>query len=116
MKSKQLPSKIKILDQIFDIIYVEKISEVDGEGIKSVLGQADLIDHKIRIYKPKGYSGSEVWNTIFHEMIHVICEVLKIEEIIEKDDKSQERIVNLLATGLNTTMIDNKFCFKDINS
>lgn len=121
MKSKNIimfPTKIKILDQIFKISYLDKLSEIDGDGIKQVYGQTDFHNKTMRIFCPKNFSTAEVWNTIMHEAIHVIFETFKIAECDEKlsQDAYQEKVIHLLATGINTIMIDNNFYRQKIDS
>ena len=121
MKTKNtvmFPTKIKILDQIFKIIYSEKLSEIDCDGITQMYGQTNFHTKTIRIYRPIDFSTAEVWNTIMHEAIHVIFETLKISEGDDKlnDTTYQEKVIHLLATGINTMMIDNNFYCQKIDS
>lgn len=121
MKSKStvmFPTRIKILDQIFKIFYSDKLSEIDSDGIKQAYGQTNFHNKTIRIYRPKDFSTAEVWNTIMHEAVHVIFETLKIAEGDEKlsQEAYQEKAVHLLATGINTMMIDNDFYCQKIDS
>ncbi len=112
------PTKIKILDQIFKIYYSDKLSQIDGDGIKQAYGQTDFHSKTMRIFRPKDFSTAEVWNTIIHEAVHVIFETFKITEGDEKlsQEVYQEKVIHLLATGINTMMIDNNFYYQKINS
>lgn len=121
MKSKtkvMFPTKIKILDQFFKIYYSDKLSEIDGDGIKQAYGQTDFHNKTMRIFRPKNFSTAEVWNTIMHEAVHVIFDTFKIAGGDEKlsQEAYQEKAVHLLATGINTMMIDNNFYCQKIDS
>ena len=117
-KSVMFPTRIKILDQIFKVSYLEKLSEIDSDGIKQAYGQTDFHNKTMRIYRPKDFSIAEVWNTIIHEAVHVIFETFKIAEGDDKlnDEAYQEKVIHLLATGINTMMIDNNFYSHKIDS
>ena len=119
MKTKNtamFPTKIKILDQIFKVTYSEKLSEIDCDGIIQAYGQTNFQTKTIRIYRPKDFSTAEVWNTIMHEAMHIILEIFKICDDDNKLNNAifEEKVTHLLATGINTMMIDNNFYFQKI--
>jgi hypothetical protein len=107
----KFPKQIKIVDQIYDIIYTDNLI-TDNLKENECLGQIDFSMRKIKIYKPEDQSDNDTWNTLFHELLHAIIDIFKIEEIENLPENQQEHIIHLLATGLNVIMIDNKLCFK----
>ncbi len=113
-KDSKFPTKIKIFDQMYRISYLERSVDIDEAEQTACFGQTNFHAHTIRIYKPKIYSTAEIWNTIIHESLHVIIEALKIEDFGE--EKNEERLIHLLATGINTMMIDNNFYCQKIDS
>lgn len=99
--NKQMPTEIKILDKIYTIEYMDKPSDVDLYKRDSLWGQVDYWTHSIRIYKTNR-SNIEMWHTIWHEILHAICEHLKLDSI-----KKDEKIIDLLALGINSVISDN---------
>lgn len=112
MKKSKFPTKIKILDQIYSVNYVDRLSDVSSET--KAVGHIDTHKKIIDVFKPKNCNESDVWNTIIHESLHAIVETLRIEEISNLEEKNLETVIHLLATGINTLMIDNKLCFRDV--
>ena len=102
---RELPSEVKILDVVYSIEYIEKPSDVDIFKRKSLWGQIDFWTRTIRIYD-NGRQASDVWQTIWHEVLHGLCEKLDVDS--EKGKLSEnEKAVDLLATGINSVLIDN---------
>ncbi len=97
------PDKINILGTDFSIAYVDKPSDVDLHGYKALWGQIDYWTSTIRVYKNKRPS-YDIWHTIFHEVLHGICERLKLEELNENEDA-----IDLLVLGLMDVLGRNKF-------
>jgi len=108
----KLPTKVKIIDVIYDIVYFDKPSEVDVLGRESYWGCIDFWTKTIRVYRTEKFSDMEVMNTILHEIIHGICYKLQIDQIDKHADK--EKIVHLLATGLNAVLNDNPELFFEV--
>ena len=107
-----LPDSVKVFDVTYSIEYVEKPSDVDIHGRTSCWGQVDYWTRTIRVYTGSG-NAQEVWNTIWHETLHCIAEKLAIEE---KGGKlcEDEPAINLLATGINSVLNDNKWMRKSL--
>lgn len=105
------PTELKILDQTFKVLYFDNPSEVDPRGADSMYGHFDRMNHEIRIYNKDGLSEAEVWNSLIHESIHAIVNILKINEISSLDSFDEEHAVHLLATGLNALLHDNNLNF-----
>ena len=53
----------------------------------------------------------EVWNTIIQQVIEVIIDLLEISSIEDLGYEERLRVINQLATGLNSVMFDNHFRF-----
>ena len=97
-----LPEKIKIFDVTYTITYVDKPSEVDILERNLLFGQIDYWTRSIRIYK-NDRTIEDIWQTIWHEVIHAICDRMKIDDLINEIEK----VTDLLATGINLVINDN---------
>lgn len=100
------PNQIKVLDHYYKIEYCEKPSDVDIFKRESLWGQVDYWTRTIRVYKTQETPNEEILNTIIHEVLHILISGMKIDDIIS-DKKNEEKIVHLLATGLNMFFNDN---------
>jgi len=96
-----LPNRIKLFDVVYNITYVDKPSDVDIYKRNSLFGQVDYWTRTIRIYH-NGRSEADIWQTLWHEIIHAICEKLKLEDL-----RKDEHATDLLATGINSIILDN---------
>lgn len=101
MNTTNLPSEIKIFDTVYTIEYVDKPSDVDINKREALWGQIDYWTQSIRIYN-NGQSLSSVWQTIWHEILHGICEKLKLKELNKDEDK-----IDMLAMAINSVIHDN---------
>lgn len=97
-----LPTEIKIFDITYKITYTDKPSEVDIFKRDSLWGQIDYWTRTIRIYND-GLSINDIWQTIWHEVLHGICDKLKLDDL-----RTDEKTIDLLATGINSVIVDNK--------
>jgi len=102
---ENLPAQIKMLDIVYAVSYVDKPSDVDSQKRQSLFGQVDYWTRSIRVYA-NDRSESDIRQTLWHELIHALCEKLHIET---KEDKlmDDEQAIDLLATGINTLLQDN---------
>jgi len=102
------PKSIKIFDVVYKIIYVAKPSDVDIFKRESLWGQIDFWTRTIRIYDTDR-ADADILQTIWHELLHGICAKLKLDNL-NKDEHS----IDLLATAINTILMDNvkDFSFK----
>jgi len=107
-----LPTKVKIIDVTYDIVYYDKPGDVDLLGRESKWGCIDFWTKTIRVYRTEKFSDMEVRNTILHEIIHGLCYKLQIDQIEKHAD--YEKIVHLLATGLNAVLNDNPNLFFEV--
>lgn len=91
-----LPNKVNILGVEYKIFYFDKPSEVDIYKRESFWGQIDYWTRTIRIYNNGKRPNEDIWQTIFHEVIHGIAEALSLKSI-KKDENHDELDVLALA-------------------
>lgn len=108
--SMNLPDKIKIIDTVYAIEYVEKPSDVDIFRRESLWGQIDYWTRTIRVYRNVRCE-SDIWQTLWHEIIHAICEKLHIATTDGKLNDN-ETVIDLLATAINAVLLDNDWLRK----
>lgn len=75
----KLPENVNICGITYKIEYKENPSEVDIHNRTSLWGQIDYWTRTIRIYYNEN-TIEDVWQSIFHEVIHGICEHLSLNE------------------------------------
>ena len=71
------PDTVWILGKKYSISYVDKPSDVDIFGRKSLWGQIDYWTTSIRIYD-KGMDDGEIQSSLWHEIVHAIDEELHL--------------------------------------
>jgi len=101
------PTKVTIFGKLYSIQYMDNPSNVDHFGRKSLWGQLDHWAHSIRVYAPPAFSNGEVWDTIFHEILHALAAELKLDIEENEDD------VALLALGLADVLLRNEWLRKE---
>lgn len=99
------PSEIKIFSKVYTVTYITDISEVDKDKEDILYGQANFRDNTVRIYNNGNSPSTEVWHTLFHEIIHIIKHNLDMDFETEGDEK----IIDNLALALTHLLIENKF-------
>ena len=97
----KLPTKIKILDAEYTINYVDDENKMSDEG------NVVPYENTINIYRGNR-SLNEVWQTLWHEWIHMLKHKLSIK--IPK--RFEEAIIDQLALGVNLINIENQLSFK----
>ena len=107
-----LPDKVKIFDIVYSISYLDKPSDVDLHQRESLWGQIDYWTRTIRIYH-NGRSDEDVWQTLWHEIIHGVCNKLDLQDKDGNDLYENEKFVDLMATGINCILNDNDWIKKD---
>jgi hypothetical protein len=100
------PTEVKILDVVYSIEYVDNPADVDIHKRTALWGQVDYWTRSIRIYV-NDRQLSSVWHTLWHEIVHAICQHLNIEADKSGDLADDEKAVDLLATGINSVLHDN---------
>lgn len=96
---KRRPEEIIILGLHYTIEYVDRPSDVDINKRESLWGQIDYWTRSIRVYD-NGRRDEDVWETILHEVIHAIADVLKLGDIGEDETA-------LLSLGLADVLFRN---------
>lgn len=100
-----LPSEVKIIDVVYTIEYVEKPSDVDIFKRQTLWGQCDFWTRTIRVYH-NDRQPADVAQTLWHEILHAICEKMHIETS-DGELGDNENAIDLLATGINAVLRDN---------
>jgi hypothetical protein len=98
------PEKLIILGIPYTIVYCDKPYDVDNEGRKSLFGCCDYWKREIRIYNAKKIE--DIWETLWHEILHAIADLLKLEILNVENDKKHDEL-DILALALNDTLIRN---------
>lgn len=103
---KSLPQSIKILDSVYTIKYVNSTKKVNPSGKEDLDGLWDPKAQTITLFLNKK-SMNEVWQTLWHELLHAVVGKMWIQEI--EKSKNEERIIDLLALGVSSIIADNDF-------
>src|SRR4030065_2572715 len=98
------PDKVNILGIDYSITYCDKPSDVDVHKYDALWGQTDFWTRSIRIYDNGNRPTEDIWQVIFHEVIHGIADALHIDELKGKD---KEDTVDLLALALTDILFRN---------
>lgn len=99
------PQRVNVLGKEYSITYVDNPAEVDLEKRRSLWGQVDYWTRTIRVYD-NGRTLEDLWETIVHEVIHIIGDDLHIEGISGKSDQVEEA-VDLLGLALTDVLFRN---------
>lgn len=95
--------KIKIFDSYYNILYVDKQTDVNPkDSSRENYGFVNYENKQIRIYNSGDYSRIEVRKTIIHEVIHILFHEMHI------DIKDLEEAIIALTLGINTIIEDNR--------
>jgi hypothetical protein len=78
MKTSRFPKELTICGNVFPVLYFDKQSEVDIDGVKPLLGQVCHLQQQIRVYKG-ARPDTGVLCTIWHEALHAIAELLHVD-------------------------------------
>lgn len=70
------PSSVNILGIVYQIEYVDKPSDVDIFKRKTLWGQIGFWTRTIRVYDRGNRPIEDVWQMIFHEVLHGIADAL----------------------------------------
>ena len=97
------PKKVNILGVEYQIIYVDNPAEVDRNKRKSLWGQVDYWERKIRVYD-NGRPKEDVFQTLLHEILHAIDEALHLD--IDESDNGHNHI-DLIALALTDVLFRN---------
>ena len=104
MKVK-MPESINIMGVPIKIVYLKNAIDVDPAQKEATLGAADFLKQEIRVWD--GGSPEITWQTIFHEVLHIIGDIAKLKLLrVDSFDKHNE--LDCLANVLADTLIRNK--------
>jgi len=96
---KQIPKAIKILGMTYPVTIHDTHNEVeDNDTGRVAWGLTNWKKQEIRLYR---CALGEMWNTLIHEVIHIVARYM----VIEMDEDTTERA----ATGITSFMVDNGF-------
>ena len=87
----------------YTITYKDKPSDVDLYGRKSMWGEIDYWTRTIRVYDG-GRSDADIWETIFHEVLHGITEMLSLKSLTDENNHGD---LGILALALTDVMFRN---------
>lgn len=96
-RKRQLPKKLIILSVEWDIVYHNNSYEVDLNKQQKYWGQTDFETNKISVFKG-GKKKEAIWNTLFHEILHIIFDQLDIDSIL---GSREENVTVALSSALN---------------
>lgn len=97
------PSSVIVLGAKYSIEYKDNPADVDHECRESLWGQVDYWTSSIRIYD-NGRAESEIWETLLHEVLHIIAHHLKMHRLTDADAHDD---LDLLALALRDTLFRN---------
>lgn len=99
-----LPDKVNILGVEYKIIYCDKPSDVDVHNYSSLWGQINHWTSTIRIYSGGNRPDEDVWQSIFHEVLHGIADSLHLNSLAKKENHDE---LDVLALALVDTLFRN---------
>lgn len=100
------PDSVNILGINYQIQYVQNASEVDIHKRESLWGQIDYWTRTIRIFDDSR-SIEDLWQTIFHEVLHGIAEQLHIKALDGNDKDDKHDTIDVLATAITDVVFRN---------
>jgi hypothetical protein len=96
------PESLNVLGIPFKIKYCDKLTDVTkNDRTTNIVGEIDHTDKIISIYD-NGRSMNDIWETILHEVIHGMVELLHIKPL-----ENDEITVDLLALGITDFLFRN---------
>jgi hypothetical protein len=97
-----LPQQIKVFDITYSITYCDVLGDVnaDPNDDTELWGFISHKSKQIRVYRGERPQ-DDVWKTLWHEILHAILERLNMDHAVDHG------VIDLLAMGINTVLIDN---------
>ena len=86
------------------IVYCENIADVDPDKRGLFLGSADVKNQEIRVYD--GGPIEYTWQSIFHETLHIMGELTKLQ-CLSIDSQRKHDELDCLANIMADTLIRN---------
>jgi len=99
-----LPDKVNILGVEYAITYFDSPSDVDIYKRKSLCSQIDFWTRTIRIYNDGKRPDEDIWQTIFHEVMHGIAKALCLKSM-KRDENHDE--LDILALAITDVIFRN---------
>jgi len=99
------PKSINIMGVPIKIIYCDNLIDVDPAKREAILGNADYVKQEIRVYG--GGSIEATWQTLMHEILHIIGDMTKTK-MLALDSLEKHNELDCLANVLADTFIRNK--------
>ena len=102
------PKELNICGVTYRIEYCDNPSDVDIHKREACWGQVDYWTQSIRVYD-KGLNAESIWNTILHEILHVIGYSLKLDilDFGKGENEIKHNELDVLARTLVDTFIRN---------
>jgi hypothetical protein len=93
------PNKVRILGKDYKVSYIPKMADVNTTGTgDDLFGQIEYVPSKIRIFD--GLGEFDRLQVLLHEIMHGVSVALQVG--------LDEKQIDLMATGLANTFLDNK--------
>ena len=101
------PTTINILGIPYQVLYVDKPSDVDIFHRKSLSGQIDYWTRTIRIHDAN-QPIEDLWSIIFHEVLHGIAIELRLKSLENDEDEDEtHKDLDILALALTDVLVRN---------
>ncbi len=108
-----LPNRVNILGVEHKIEYVDNPAEVDIWKRSSLWGQIDHWTRTIRVYK-NSRPDPDVWETVWHEILHGISNSLKIK-VNGGSLHDAEEAIDLLSLAITDVLFRNGWIRETLN-
>jgi hypothetical protein len=102
------PDEVVILGIPFSITYYEKASDVGLDGRTVVAGSIDYWTNSIKIHDD-GQPLEDIWQTLWHEIIHGIVKLLHISSLQDAEDNVIHDDIDILALALSDLLFRNEW-------
>lgn len=106
---KRKPEQVNILGTTYKVIYEKEAINVDIHKRYPYAGQTDYWTQTIRIHDDGTLANDSIFQTLVHEICHVISEVLHIEPLQQKHGESCNDDMDLVALGIADVLLRNGF-------
>ena len=102
------PTEVNIFGVTYKITYCNKVTDVDIHERKACWGQIDYWTRTIRIFDG-GQPVEDIWQTIFHEVLHGITVELHLDKFSADDNHDD---LDILSIALADVLIRNGWLAK----
>lgn len=105
----KLPDTVNVLGVPIAIVYCDKVADVDIHHCSQLWGQWGRDDRTIRVFRGS-LSTPDILQTIVHELIHAINEMLHLKDV---EDDGDNHDLDRLAVTLVDTFVRNGWIVLD---